>query len=92
MVAEHQRRIVELEAHQPSTPPDEREARAVQLKVAVEQMEVQVTACQTLLEKTTAMLARMEDIPAIVDTRREIQGAQEKLTRINEEIAVLTPL
>ena len=34
----------------------------------------------------------MEDIPAIVDTRRQIQGAQEKLTRINEEIAGLTPL
>ena len=98
MDAEHQRRIAELEAHQPSTPPEEREARAVQLKAAAEQMEVQVTACQTLLEKTTAiekttaMWAQMEDIPAIVDTRREIQGAQEKLTRINEEIAVLTPL
>ena len=51
-----------------------------------------MTACQTLLEKTTAMWAHMEDIPAIVDTRREIQGAQEKLTRINEEIAALTPL
>ena len=55
-------------------------------------MEVQVTACQTLLEKTTTMWAQMEDIPAIVDTRREIQGEQEKLTRINEEITVLTPL
>ena len=51
-----------------------------------------MTACQTLLEKTTAMWAQMEDIPAVVDTRREIQGAQEKLTRINEEIAALTPL
>ena len=38
------------------------------------------------------MWAGMEDIPAIVDTRREIQGAQEKLTRINEEIAGLTSL
>ena len=38
------------------------------------------------------MWAHMEDIPAIVDTRREIQGAQEKLTRINEEIAALNPL
>ena len=51
-----------------------------------------MTACQTLLEKTTAMWAQMEDIPAVVDTHREIQGAQEKLTRINEEIAALTPL
>ena len=51
-----------------------------------------MTACQTLLEKTTAMWAQMEDIPTVVDTRREIQGAQEKLTRINEEIATLTPL
>ena len=55
-------------------------------------MEIQVTASQTLLEKTTAMWAQMEDIPAVVDTRREIQGAQEKLTKINEEIAALTPL
>ena len=92
MDVEHQRRIVELEAFQPSTPPEESEARAVQLKAAAEQMEVQVTACQTLLEKTTAMWAQMEDIPAIVDTRREIQGAQEKLTRINEEIAGITSL
>ena len=51
-----------------------------------------MTACQTLLEKTTAMWAQMEDIPVVVDTRREIQGAQEKLTKINEEIAALTPL
>ena len=58
----------------------------------MEQMEIQVTACQTLLEKTTTMWAQMEDIPAIVDTHREIQGAQEKLTKINEEIAALTPL
>lgn len=92
MDAEHQRRIVELEACQPSTPPEEREARAVQLKAATEQMEIQVTTCQTLLEKTIAMWAQMEDIPAVVDTRREIQGAQEKLTKINEEIASLTPL
>ena len=34
----------------------------------------------------------MEDILAIVDTCREIQEAQEKLTRINEEIARLTSL
>ena len=72
MDAEHQRRIAELEARQPSTPPEEREARAVQLKAAMEQMEVQLTTCQTLLEKTTAMWAQMEDIPAVVDTRREI--------------------
>ena len=51
-----------------------------------------MTACQTLLEETTVMWARMEDILAIVDTHREIQGAQEKLTRINEEIAGLTSL
>ena len=38
------------------------------------------------------MWAQMEDIPAIMDSRQEIQGAQEKLTRINEEIVVLTPL
>ena len=72
MDAEHQKRIIELEAHQPSMPPEEREARAIQLKAATEQMEVQVTACQTLLEKTTAMWAQMEDIPTIVNTRREI--------------------
>ena len=42
------------------------------MKAAAEQMEVQVTACQTLLEKTTAMWARMEDVLAIVDTHREI--------------------
>ena len=51
-----------------------------------------MTACQTLLEKTTAMWAQMEDIPVVVDTRREIQAAQEKLTKTNEEIVVLTPL
>ena len=50
MDAEHQKRIAELEARQPSTPPTEREARALELKAAVEQIEVQVTACQTLLE------------------------------------------
>ena len=51
-----------------------------------------MTACQTLLERTTATWACMEDIPTIVDTHRKIQGAQEKLTIINEEIAGLTPL
>ena len=51
-----------------------------------------MTACQTLLEKTTVMWAQMEDIPAVVDTRREIHAAQEKLTKINEEIVALTPL
>ena len=51
-----------------------------------------MTACQTLLEQTTVMWANMEDIPAIVDTCREIQGAQENLTRINEEIVGLTSL
>ena len=50
-----------------------------------------MTACQTLLEKTTTMWDQMEDIPAVVDTHREIEGAQEKLTKINEEIAALTP-
>ena len=69
MDAEHQQKITELKARQPSTPPMEREAHALELKATVEQMEVQVTTCQTLLEKTTAMWARMEDIPAIVDTR-----------------------
>ena len=69
MDVEHQRRIAELEARQPGTPPEEREARALQLKAAAEQMEVQVTACQTLLEQTTVIWACMEDIPAIVDTR-----------------------
>ena len=34
----------------------------------------------------------MEDIPTIVDTRQEIQAAQEKITKTNEEIAALTPL
>ena len=34
----------------------------------------------------------MEDIPTVVDIRRDIQGAQEKLTKINEEIGALTPL
>ena len=92
MDTEHQKKIAKLEARQLSMPPAEREAHALELKVAVEQMEVQVTACQTLLEKTTAMWACMEDIPAIVDTRREIQEAQEKLTRINEEIVGLTSL
>ena len=92
MDAEHQRRIAELEARQPSMPPEEHEAHAVQLKTVVEQMEIQVTTCQTLLEKTTMMWAQMEDIPAVVDTHREIQGAQEKLTRINEEIARPTSL
>ena len=53
-------------------PPEECEAREVQLKAAVEQMEVQVTACQTLLEKTTTMWAQMEDIRAVVDTHQEI--------------------
>ena len=55
-------------------------------------MEIKVTTCQTLLEKTTVMWAQMEDIPAVVDTRREIQAAQENLTKTNEEIAALTPL
>ena len=50
-------------------PPAEREARALEMKAALEQMEVQVTACQTLLEKTTVMWAQMEDIPTVVDTR-----------------------
>ena len=68
MDAEHQKRIVELEARYPSTPPEEREARVVQLKAAAEQMEIQVTACQTLLEKTTTMWAQMDDIPVVVDT------------------------
>ena len=44
MDAEHQRRIIELEARQPSMPPEECEASEVQLKAAVEQMEIQVTA------------------------------------------------
>ena len=57
MDVEHQKRIAELEAHQPSTPPEEHEARALELKAAMEQMEVQMTTCQTLLEKTTAMWA-----------------------------------
>lgn len=92
MDTKHQRRITELEARQPSTPPEKREALAVQLKAAAEQMEIQVTACQTLLEKTTVMWAQMEDIHAVVGTRQEIQAAQEKLTKINEEIAALTPL
>ena len=92
MDAEHQRRIVELEARQSSMPPEERKARAVQMKAIAEQMEIQVTACQTLLEKTTVMQAQMEDIPTVVDIRRDIQGAQEKLTKINEEIGALTPL
>ena len=55
-------------------------------------MEIQVTTCQTLLEKTTSMWAQLVDIPAVVDTRREIQAAQEKLTKTNEEIVALTPL
>jgi hypothetical protein len=92
MDAKHQRRIIKLEARQPSTPPKEREARAVQLKAIAEQMEIQVTTCQTLLEKTTTMWAQMEDIPTVVDTQREIQAAQEKLTKTNEEITALTPL
>ena len=50
MDAEHQKNIVELEARQPSMPPTEHEARALELKAAAEQIEVQVTACQTLLE------------------------------------------
>ena len=50
----------------------ENEACALELKAAAEHMEVQVTACQTLLEQTTAMWVGMEYIPAIVDTRREI--------------------
>ena len=69
MDTEHQKKIAELKARQPSTPPVEHEARALELKAAAEQMEVQVTTCQTLLEQTTAMWARMEDIPAIVETR-----------------------
>ena len=92
MDAEHQKRIAKLKASQPSMPLKEREARALQLTAVAEQMELQVTACQNLLEKTTMMWAQMEDIPTIVDTRQEIQGAQEKLIRTNEEITTLTPL
>ena len=36
MDTKHQKRIAELEARQPSTPPKEHEARAVQLKAAAE--------------------------------------------------------
>ena len=69
MNIEHQKKIAKLEARQPSTPPAERKPHALELKVAVEKIEVQVTACQTLLEQTTVMWAGMEDIPTIVDTR-----------------------
>ena len=42
MDVEHQKRIAELEACQLSTPPEECNARALQLKAVAEQMEVQV--------------------------------------------------
>jgi len=48
MDTEHQKKIIALEACQPSTPPAEYKAHPIELNFVAEQIEVQVTACQTL--------------------------------------------
>ena len=73
MDAEHKARITELEAKQPGTLPEEREARFVAVQSYATTIELHLDETQKLLDEGTSTWTTMEDIDALVEGREALQ-------------------
>ena len=89
---EYKARIVELEAKELVTPPEEHEARLSKLKGFATPIELLLAKTQKLLDNTTSTWDTMEDLDNLVEAYAALQKHQRELDEVTTAMKDLAPL
>ena len=82
MDAKHKDRIVELEAKEPETPPEERKARVAELQGYATTIALHLAETRKLMDNTTTTWTTMEDLDDLVEVCAALQKNQKELDEV----------
>ena len=92
MEEDHKAQIAELEARAPSTPEEDKEARAQAFRLTSMQMKCRIDDAESLLADATKTWSELEELPDRLDFQYSIQNIENETTQIEEEFKSLGPL